>query len=85
MCELIKKFSDLCVPRGVSKDVDMDDADDDSTATNQTILYSSSDYVDNNSTATNAHNDSAVSEEKGERIEINFSLNIVIKWKIAER
>ena len=74
MCELIKKFSDLCVSRGTSKEVDNDEADDDRATTNQTLLYSSSDYEDNNSSKPNAHDESANLEEKGESIETSFFL-----------
>ena len=72
MCELIKKFSDLCVSRGTSKEVDNDEADDDRATTNQTLLYSSSDHEDNNSSKSNAHDESANLEEKGESIETSF-------------
>ena len=72
MCELIKKFSDLCVPRGASKEVDSNDADDDNATTNQTVSYSSSEHEDNNSSKPNAHDDSAYSTEEGKRNETSL-------------
>ena len=74
MCELIKKFSDLCVPRGASKEVDSNDADDDNATTNQTVSYSSSEHEDNNSSKPNAHDDSAYSTEEGKRNETSLFL-----------
>ena len=86
MCELIKKFSDLCISRGTSKEVDNDEADDDRATTNQTLLYSSSDHEDNNSSKSNAHDESASLEEKGESIETSFFVyqekEINVSWKI---
>lgn len=72
MCELIKKFSDLCVPRGASKEVDSNDVDDDNATTNQTVSYSSSEHEDNNSSKPNAHDDSAYSTEEGKRNETSL-------------
>ena len=72
MCELIQKFSDLCVPRGSSKEVDNnDDVDDDIATTNQTILFSSSDQEDHNSSEANVHDESA--KQKGEKRNVFFS------------
>ena len=86
MCELIKKFSDLCISRGTSKEVDNDEADDDRATTNQTLLYSSSDHEDNNSSKSNVHDESANLEEKGESIETLFFVyqekEINVIWKI---
>ena len=84
MCELIKKFSDLCVPRGASKEVDSNDADDDNATTNQTVSYSSTEHEDNNSSKANAHDDSAYSTEEGKRNETSLfsSFTIIMKMKL---
>ena len=83
MCELIKKFSDLCVPRGASKEVDSNDADDDNATTNQTISYSSPEHEDYNSSKPNAHDDSAYSTEegKGNETSLSFSFTIIMEMK----
>ena len=81
MCELIKKFSDLCIPRGAVKGADNnEDVDDDNATTNQTTLFSSSDNEDHNSSEANAYDESA--KEKGEQDETNFLFFLEMKSKV---